>query len=129
MKRSQGVIYLQFGPHESFAAAGFYALEPSDLTLFRDRIVAQPQAWRDLAADLAARGYEFGRQESVARLPRVYDAAEVGDLADALKLKGFIISRPVCPDELLKTSLVCRLADFAEASTPLLEFGWKALSA
>ena len=127
-KRSQGLLYLQSGPHESFAAAGFYGLEPSDLTLFRNRIVSQPQAWRTVVAKLAEQGQELGRQESAARLPRGYDAAEVGDLADVLKLKGFIISSPIRPAELLEPSLVNRLADFAQASTPLLEFGWKALA-
>ena len=126
-KRSQGLLYLQFGPEACFAALGFYLPQPAQLTALRDRIVARAREWREVKRGLETADLGLSRDGVMSRLPRGYDAAEVGDLADVLRLRSFIVSRPVPEADLADPSLVGRIADFAAVGRPLLEFGWSAL--
>ena len=127
-KRSQGVFYLQIGLEGAFAAMGFYALDPGPLTTFRRAIVARRAAWLGVVKGLAANGLTLGRDDALARLPRGFEASEVGDLAEAVKLKSFIVSMALDEASIRQAALVDRLADFAARGLPLLAFGWRALA-
>lgn|GEM_PF-2320097 len=55
-KRSQGLVYIQIGSGECFAATGFFALKPDQLVLFRRHILAQPNQWCRMRWRLASWG-------------------------------------------------------------------------
>ena len=126
-KRDQGLFYVQHGVGGSFAAAGFYALEPDALAAFRSRIVEHPQVWRKVEQDLAKAGLALSRESAAARLPRGFKADDVGDLAEALKLKSFTVGLPLDTHAVSSPALVEHLAGFAAKAMPLLHFGWRAL--
>jgi len=128
-KRSQGLMYIQAGADEAFAALGFYGLEPADLTTFRRAIVARRSEWDAVTAALGAAGLALSTDDALTRLPRDFDADVVGDLADTIRLKAFIVRLPLDAAALADADLVDRLLAFAQAGMPLLDFGWAALGA
>ena len=126
-KHDQGLVYVQHGLDGSFAAAGFYALDPGGLAAFRGRIAERGEDWRAVVAALGGAGLALRRDGAAARLPRGFAADEVGDLADDLKLKSFTVAHPLSDRQLASPALPNELARFASAAMPLLEFGWRAL--
>ena len=62
------------------------------------------------------------------RLPKGYDEAKAGSVADVLRLKSFIVRRELSLSLLRRAELVDEVVAFAEAGRPLLEFGWSALA-
>ena len=126
-KRSQGLVYIQLGPDECFAAAGFYALEPDQLEAFRRHILAQPNRWARVAAALLAGGIELSHDDATVRLPRGFDTASVGELGDTIRLKSFVVRIPLTERQIASSDVTDDIIDLARAAMPLLEFGWAAL--
>jgi uncharacterized protein (TIGR02453 family) len=127
-KTGQGLLYLQIGPDQSFAALGFYMIEPPKLAAFRQAIVDRPPQWRAVAKQLGKAGLKLSTDGALIRLPRGFDAATVGDLEAVIRLKSFVVGRPIAPAALHDSGLIDSLVDFATAGLPLLEFGWRALA-
>lgn len=127
-KRSQGLVYIQLGPGECFAAAGFYGLEPDQLEAFRRHILARPKPWAKLEAALAASDTPLLHEDVAVRLPRGFDAEVVGDLADVIRLKAFIVRLPLTRQQIATADLVDDIIAMARTALPLLEFGWSALA-
>jgi uncharacterized protein (TIGR02453 family) len=124
-KDSPGVLYVHIGAAGSFTAAGFYRPEPPFLGALRERIVAKPDAWRSTLNRLAASGLALDEDEdALKRLPRGFESVGDPALADALRRRSFIVRRPLAATEVTQPGLVERLAEFAEAASPLLAFGW-----
>jgi uncharacterized protein (TIGR02453 family) len=128
VKQSQGLVYIHIDPAGSFAAAGFYAPEPSDLERFRRRILSAPQAWEAVEATLNAAGLTLSREGMATRLPRGFTADQVGAHAEVIRLKSFIVRRPLPQAELVSPALIDRIVELAAGSQALLEFGWAALA-
>ena len=126
-KRSQGLIYMQFGPDECFAAAGFYALEPDQLDAFRRHVLARSDQWSHVEAALAAKGMALSRDDIAVRLPRGFDAASVGELGETIRLKSFIVRMPLTRQQIGSSDLVDDIVAMTQGIIPLLEFGWAAL--
>ena len=126
-KGSAGLLYIDIGHADCFAALGFWQPEPEQLALFRERIMERPEEWRAIEASLAARGKPLLRDGAAARLPRGLDPVRSVGLEDTLKLKSFVVRQPIPPAEIGDPGLVDRLAVFAETGLPLLAFGWSAL--
>lgn len=126
-KSSQGFLYVHCGHDERFGALGFYQLEPPQLAAFRDRIVGRPGDWAKVESALSSSGLALSREGAASRLPSGYDAAALGELADVLKLRSFLIRKPFTEGDLGEPALVTSLVDFAVAGMPLLAFGWSAL--
>jgi uncharacterized protein (DUF2461 family) len=61
------------------------------------------------------------------RLPRHFEHAAGSPLAETLKLRSFIVRRPLTAAALRRAALVCAIADFAGAAEPLLRFGWSSI--
>ena len=124
-KLSPGVLYVHIAPTACFAAAGFYRPEPAFLGALRERIVAKPDAWRSMLQRLAASGLALGEDEdALRRPPRGFESVDDPALAPALRCRSFIVRRPLAATEVTQPGLVERLAEFAEAASPLLAFGW-----
>ena len=127
-KRSQGLVYIHLAPEGCFAAAGFYALEPDDLERFRRKIVTSPKAWIAVEEALATGGLTLSRDDAAVRLPRGYTVEQVGANADVIRLKSFIVSRPLTTADLASSALIDRIVALAAGSQALLDFGWGALA-
>jgi uncharacterized protein (TIGR02453 family) len=128
-KSGNGVFYFQLGsPGDCFAAMGFYGPEPADLARLRDAITAAPAKWLGVEAALRGNGLALSRHGGLTRMPKGFEGFAASDIAETLKLKGFTVALPLSDEQILGGELVERLAHFASAGLPLLEFGWKALA-
>ncbi len=123
-----GIVYVHLAPGGSFMAAGFYNPEPVKLSAIREAIFTEPQRFEQVLADLATHGLDLSHEESLTRLPKGFEEAAGQKMADWLKLKSFLLRRPVPEALLFSSDLVGAVVDFAEATLPLLRFGWNALS-
>jgi uncharacterized protein (TIGR02453 family) len=123
-----GIVYIHVDPTGSFLAAGFYMPEPAKLGAIREAIFVEPQRFQSVLDELAKAGLELSAEESLTRLPRGYEEAAGAPAERLLKLKSFLIRKPV-PDALLTSAdLTGEVVSFAEAALPLLRFGWQALT-
>ena len=127
VKMSPGVLYFHFDPEGAFVAAGFYVPEPPLLAKLRDAQVRQTGEFLALVAELKGHGLTLSREDALKRTPRGFEQYADRPLAEHLKLKSLIVSRPLAVKDLRASSLVATLADFAVATLPLLNFGWAAI--
>ena len=118
-----GIVYIHLDPTGSFIAAGFYMPEPAKLGALREAIFVEPARFA-----AALEGLELSAEDSLTRLPRGYEEAAGTPMADWLRLKSFLIRKPVPDSVLFSPDLVSEIVDFAEAALPFLRFGWAALS-
>jgi uncharacterized protein (TIGR02453 family) len=127
-KDASGLLYIQVGGTEgSFMGVGFYGLEPKALGVLRQAIAAAPARWLAVRAALEADGLALSMGRPMARLPKGFETQVGSAIAEDLKLRNFIVSRPIAADRLGEASLVDEIVDFAGAGLPLLKFGWSAL--
>jgi uncharacterized protein (TIGR02453 family) len=126
-KDSPGLLYVQVGGTGSFTGVGFYGLEPRDLAVIRHAIADAPERWLALRSGLSEAGLDFSMSYAMTRLPKGFEAHAGSPIAEALKLRNHIVSRPIDPDRLQDPDLVHDIVDFTAAALPLLRFGWSAL--
>lgn len=125
-KNTPGVLYFHLDPQGCFAAAGFHNPDADQLGRLRRGLVARPWAWAEMTAALAGAGLEIAPRESLSRLPKGFEDAPT-DLHGALKLKSWVVMKPLEDGEILSPELVGGMLDFARAALPLLRLGWDAL--
>ncbi|MDQ0473842.1 DUF2461 domain-containing protein [Labrys wisconsinensis] len=126
-KTDPGCFYIHIAPEGCFCAAGFYDLEPPRLAAVRQALVEGPQRFAAMAETLAAAGHALDRRWSLTRPPR--EAAGIADpaLVEALKLKSYLVTRPIEAEAIAGPGLVADCAGFVEEALPLLRFGWDVL--
>lgn len=81
-----------------------------------------------MVAALDDAGLSLSRDGAVIRLPRGYDANSVGDLADDIRLKSFVITQPIDRTAIETPDLIDTVVALARTAEPLLRFGWSALA-
>ncbi len=123
-----GVVYAQVGPQAGLLAAGFYKLGTADLGLMRDRIIAEPERFSEIAAALAARGLPLSTEDTLRTMPRGYADHDDHPLAGFLKLKSYTVHAPQPKPIWISGDIVQRMVDMALAVAPLLAFGRDALA-
>jgi uncharacterized protein (TIGR02453 family) len=126
-RMSQGMLYLHLAPEECFAAVGFYGLESRELLAIRNAIAADQEGWLLIEKMAKRAGYPFFRRDPLKRLPRGFELSEVEAVAEALKLRTFVVRRALTREEVGSRELVRELGSFSQKMLPLLEFGWGAL--
>jgi uncharacterized protein (TIGR02453 family) len=126
-KGTFGMFYLHIDPTGSFAASGFWQPDQKHLEALRTTMVEE---WARLRAALDAAfasGAELMREDPLARLPRGFEHAAGTEAADYVRQRHLVVRWPLPAPSLAEPALVGTLAGFAEASKPLLAFGWDAL--
>jgi uncharacterized protein (TIGR02453 family) len=127
-KQGVGILYLQIGGGDvAFMAQGFYDPEPDDLASFRRAIAAAPQRWQETEAALEAEGLPLSHDHALTRLPKGFEAHAGTPIADALRLKSFVVRRAIKTSRLYTASLVDDVVAFARAGAPLIAFGRRAI--
>ena len=127
-KQSPGLLYVHIDPTGSWSGSGFYHLQDDALAAMRARIATRPKDFRQMISALHADGLELSPdEEALKRKPKGFDAVTDPDLIDALCRRSLILRQPLSVEEVSGPAVITRLADFAVASLPLLDFGWQAL--
>ncbi len=120
-KMSPGVLYIHVGAEDCFTAAGFYRPEPPALQAMREMIVRDFAGWKR-----ATKNLDLSRDDALAKPPKGF-LAENAEIAEALKLKSWVVRRPLAMQDMRGPGLVDVITEFAVAAGPLLKFGWSAL--
>jgi uncharacterized protein (TIGR02453 family) len=127
-KQSPGLLYIHIDPTGSWTAAGFYRPDDEALAAIRTRIATRPKDFHQMVAALEKNGLALSPDEdALKRKPKGFDAITDPDLVDALCRRSLILRQPLAEEEVAGSAVIARLADFAVASLPLLDFGWQAL--
>jgi uncharacterized protein (TIGR02453 family) len=116
IKGASGILYIHIDPEGCWLAAGFHAPDPEQLGAIREAIYIDPARFQALRAELSQAGLTLDARETLSRMPRDYQDAAGGPVADALRLKRFVVRRPLA-DETVATGAL-----------PLPRFGWQALT-
>ena len=72
---------------------------------------------------LADHGLAFNTESSLSGMPRGYSDHSEHELAWALQMKNFMVSRPMKRNDWKGDGIVQTVVDFAKVTTPILEFG------
>lgn len=121
---NEGEVLFGDGP---FAAIGFYLSERPEIDAMRRAIVANPAGWEAVEAALDRAGLALRPGDPVKRMPKDFEAHAGGPLETTLKRTRWLVIRRLTGADIASPDLPDRLADFAVAARPLLDFGWKAL--
>jgi uncharacterized protein (TIGR02453 family) len=127
-KDDPGVLYLHISPEGCFLAGGFHMPAPDALRRIREAIRARPAKFRSVLSALAKGGLAFRPYGQLTRVPRGFEELKDGPLADAVRMKSFIVQEEVDDAVVASPRLVGAALDFADRAMPLLEFGWAALA-
>lgn len=128
-RKAPGVLYVQIQPGGSLIGGGFWQLEPKMLRRWRERMVAEPQAFLDVADSLRQQGLRFQAtgDNLLKRMPRGFESFAESPVAETLRWKaGFVAFRDDVSDDAVQSPGFADLvAETAQALRPLLEYGWR----
>jgi len=126
-KPGGGVLYFHLAPGGCFTAAAFYQPEPDILDCIRERIRVRSEEFLAAQAELAKGGLKLSQEDAVSRMPQGYEDLQGSDVADAVRLRSFMVSRKLTDKQATSPKLIPLLADMAQDALPLLRFGWAAV--
>jgi uncharacterized protein (TIGR02453 family) len=126
-RREPGVLYIHVAPGESMAGAGFWHPRPDLLGKLRRAILADPDGFAAMAAQMEQAGHPLTADERLSRPPRGFEAAKGTPAADYVCWKSFTAHRGFGNAEMQSPALVDRIVGFAGTVMPLLEWGWDAI--
>ena len=118
-----GLVYLRLDPTGGRLGAGYFGLNAKRMGPIRDRILDDPQGFQEMVDSLAEHSLAFNTESSLSGMPRGYSEHNEHELAWALRMKNFMVSRPMKRNDWKGDAIVQTVVDFAKVTTPILEFG------
>ena len=128
IKGASGILYIHIDPDGCWLAAGFHAPDAEQLGAIREAIYIDPPRFQAVRNDLADMGLMLDVSETLSRMPRDYQDAADWPVADALRLKRFVVRRALPPETIASAASIAEATRFAADAEPLLRFGWQALT-
>ena len=122
-KASVAGYYFHCEPGKSYAAGGFYSPMPVELNKIRQEIDYSFEEWEKMIANKPFKKYfpdGVTGIESLVRPPKGYD--ENNPAIRYLKMKHFIVSKPITDAELQSKTLVKEIAKVFETMKPMIDF-------
>lgn len=126
-KGDPGLVYIHIEPGGSFVAAGFYAPTKDFLHAWRRRMSGDPAEFLEVAADLERAGHRLEHRGAIKTMPHGFRAHATGPVAEHLRWKHFLVSRPVTDRRAQGRQLLTIIRDLMKVAMPLLEYGWSVL--
>jgi len=117
---SAGLVYLRLDSTGGLLAGGLYKPSTSQLEPRRQAILADPGGSAHVIAELADGGLQLDRSEVVKTMPRGYVQHSGHPQADLLRLKQYVVTRPLAKQAWLDDNIGDEIAAFAVAIAPLL---------
>jgi uncharacterized protein (TIGR02453 family) len=115
-----GLVYVQLNAAGGFLAGGLYRPGSAQLEANRQAILALPERFATIVAGLKAAGYDLDRAEAVKTMPRGYAGFADHPQADVLRLKQYVVLRPLTTESWLDGTIRDDLVDFAVRVGPLI---------
>ena len=127
IKGFAGVLYFHLSASGCFSAVAFHNPDPESLDAIREAIRVRPAAFLAVQETLATHGLSLATTSMMTKMPRGFEDLRDSEVAAALRLRSYGVSRPV-PGALAQSpGLITQIADLATDALPLLHFGWFAL--
>ncbi len=126
-KNGAGVLYFHLAAAGCFMAAAFYHPDKDTLETIREGIRVRPEQFLAMTGLLAQAGLTLEQGEALSRMPRGFEDLAGSEVAPFLKLRDFIVRRPLGSGEIERPALADTLVAFAHDAMPLLQFGWRAV--
>jgi len=114
--------YFHCEPGQAFAAGGLYGPEPAVLAKVRQEIDYSFDDWKKIVNDKGFKKYfpKVDGIETLSRPPKGY--TDDNPAIEFLKMKSFIVSRPLTDVQLTDKSLIKEVAKTFEAMKPMIDF-------
>jgi len=123
MKNEQGgIVYLRLDPTGGRLGAGSWGLNAKRMGAIRDHMLKYPDGFNRIAEGLSDADLAFDQSEVLKNMPRGYNQHAVHELAWALRMKNFAVTRPMKRNEWKGDGVVDLVVDFVKATTPVLEY-------
>ncbi len=122
-KKSNGAgYYLHIEPGKSFVAGGIWMPEPGVLANMRQEIDYNFEVWKSIVTNHSIRKIftEGVKGEALTRPPKGYD--ESNPAIEYLKMKSFIISKPISDTTLRSKTVSKEVAKIFQAMKPMIDF-------
>ncbi|MBE0567965.1 MAG: DUF2461 domain-containing protein [Krumholzibacteria bacterium] len=113
-------FYLHLEPGGCFMAVGLWQPDSAALKLVRDRLVADPAAWREAVGGRAFRKRFEVAGESLKRVPRGYDSGH--PLAEVLKLKDITAFTPLSQALVTAPGFLAEFTGLCRTGGPLVRW-------
>jgi uncharacterized protein (TIGR02453 family) len=122
-KASVAGYYFHCEPGKSYAAGGFYSPMPPELAKIRQEIDYSFDDWKKIIQDKIFKKYFPGGIDGIellVRPPKGYD--ENNPAIEYLKMKHFIVTKPLPDSALQSKTLVKELTKIFETMKPMIDF-------
>ncbi len=126
-KAGSGVLYFHLANDGCFMGAAFHHPDPDVLGSIREGIRMRPDQFLSVVQALEQAGLPLDADDSLSRMPRGFEDLADTPVAPYLRLRNFVVRRPLTKREVGDPGLVRMLTAFALEAMPLLEFGWRAV--
>ncbi len=113
-------FYLHMEPGGCFVGVGLWHPDNPTLKKIRDKIVADPQSWKDAVGGKDFLKYFSVTGNSLKRPPRGYDANH--ELVDVLKLKDFTALAPITQKQVCSPDFLTEFAGLCQTGGSLVRF-------
>jgi uncharacterized protein (TIGR02453 family) len=123
-RASLGELYIHIEAEQPFVAAGFWMPERPFLHAWRASMAGNPAEFKKTLKALRVKKLQWLDGYSLKRLPRGFEAQAGGELEDYFKRQVYIVRQTFTIRDISSAALVGRVANFALAARPLLEYGW-----
>jgi uncharacterized protein (TIGR02453 family) len=124
-KTGSGVLYFHLANDGCFMGAAFYRPDPDVLGSIREGIRMRPESFMAAVQALEQAGLILDPEDSLSRMPRGFEDLAESPVAPFLRLRSFLVQRPLTKRQVGEAGLVGVLAAFAAEAMPLLQFGWR----
>jgi len=118
-------FYLHIQPRNCFVGMGLWRPENSLLKILREKVAADPQAWRDAVENVAFRKTFALEAESLKRVPRGFAADH--ELAAVLRLKSYTAYAPLTQRQVTSAGFVEEYAQLCRVGGALVKYLCEAL--
>jgi uncharacterized protein (TIGR02453 family) len=123
-RHALGEVYVHITFSEPFLAAGFWMPERGFLLAWRERMRARPQEFSKLLKRLDKSKLEWIDSYSLKRMPKGFERQVDSPLAKFFRHQVYVMRQPLAESDFGSREIVTRIANFATAAQPLLEYGW-----
>ncbi len=123
-----GGIYIHVQPGRSFLSIAFYRIEKPMLQRWRASMAADPARFTRVLRALEKKQLAVippdEDEDSLARMPRGFEACATSPLAPYFRLRNFCTHLALEDREVASPDLPARIVRLARDAKPLLDFGW-----
>jgi uncharacterized protein (TIGR02453 family) len=122
---AHGEVYLHVTFDEPFVAAGYWMPERPFLHAWRERMVQNPKEFSQILKTLERSKLEWLEGYALKRMPKGFEMQAGTPLENYLKKQVFIVRERLTERDICSPDAIERIAKFAIAARPLLEYGWR----